>query len=353
MNPILHRRGGLWPYLALWVPFGGILALLLAASADLAPSTALLVSLPMAAVYAFLCLSSWYVCKATPPRAANYGRMALTLLTAAAIASCLWVLALGTLVNFVSIVKDAAGLPERMPQMVPVVFSLGVLLYLLSAALHYVLLMLDEAAKAELEKAKARELAREAELTALKAQVNPHFLFNSLNSISSLTSHDPAKAREMCTLLADYLRKTLGLSERRSVRLSEEISLAQNYLAVEKVRFGERLRFAGEIDPGVEDCEVPPLLLQPLVENAIKHGASAASGGEVKLRVKKRPGEIEIRIENPFEEGEEAPPGTGLGLRLVAQRIRSFYGARGRMTHQVEPGRFLVELSLPMAEGTH
>jgi hypothetical protein len=352
MNPILQRPGRLLPYLGLWVPFAGILALLLAAAAELTATEALLTAFPLSAFYAFLCLGSWYICKVTPLKPSNLVRVGVTLSASSAIASCLWVLCLGTLVNFVSFLPGGVTMPDRLPRMVPTVFGMGVLLYLLTAALHYVMLALADTRRLELEEAKSRELAREAELTALKAQVNPHFLFNALNSISALTASDPMKAREMCNLLGDYLRKTLGLSQRRSVSLGEEISLANHYLAVEKVRFGDRLQFEQEIDPAAESYEVPPLLLQPLVENAIKHGASSGSGGQVRLVVKRLLEEIEIGIENPVEESDEPRPGTGLGLKLVSQRIRNFYGPRGRMAQTVSPGRFRIELGLPFVPGT-
>jgi LytS/YehU family sensor histidine kinase len=109
--------------------------------------------------------------------------------------------------------------------------TLGLLVYCLSVALHYVLLAVQASREAELQ-------AREAELRALKAQINPHFLFNCLNSITALTASDPAKAREMCILLSDFLRDTLGLGERESIPWREELQLARTYLDVEQVRFG-------------------------------------------------------------------------------------------------------------------
>jgi len=127
-------------------------------------------------------------------------------------------------------------------------------------------------------------IARDAELKALKAQINPHFLFNSLNSISALAGIDAVRAREMCVGLSDFLRNSLRMGEREVVPLSEELALADSYLGVEQVRFGARLRVEQAMEPGCETCLVPPLLLQPLVENAVKHGiASMVDGGTVRL----------------------------------------------------------------------
>jgi LytS/YehU family sensor histidine kinase len=121
--------------------------------------------------------------------------------------------------------------------------------------------------------------ARDAELKALKAQINPHFLFNSLNSISALAGIDAARAREMCVRLSDFLRSSLSVGEREAVPLSEELALAHNYLGVEQVRFGGRLRVEQQIAPECESALVPPLLLQPLVENAVKARHRQHGGG--------------------------------------------------------------------------
>jgi two-component system, LytTR family, sensor histidine kinase AlgZ len=138
-----------------------------------------------------------------------------------------------------------------------------------------------------------RMLTRDAELRALKAQVNPHFLFNSLNSISALTSSDAAKAREMCILLGEFLRRTLGLGEKSAIPLEEEMSLIRAFLSVEKIRFGERLRMEMTVPKECLDFSVPPLLLQPLVENGVGHGiANLVEGGSIRLDVKCDDGKV-------------------------------------------------------------
>src|SRR5205085_9605400 len=163
------------------------------------------------------------------------------------------------------------GLNPAVPQLIVV----GFLFYLMSVALHYALLAMEASREAALQ-------ARDAELRALKSQINPHFLFNCLNSISALTTTDPAKARDMCVRLSDFLRNTLGLGERESIAWLDELELARTYLEVEKVRFGARLRVEMDIEEACSECQVPPLVLQPLVENAIRHGiATLVDGGLV------------------------------------------------------------------------
>src|SRR4029079_2516584 len=147
----------------------------------------------------------------------------------------------------------------------------GFLLYLLAMAVSYLAAAFEVSRDAERRGLELQVLAREAELRALRAQLDPHFLFNSLQSISALTTADPPAARRMCLLLADFLRDTLAVGSQARIPLRSELLLAQRFLEIEQVRFGERLRV--DIEPEqAGDIAVPPLILQPLVENAVRHG---------------------------------------------------------------------------------
>lgn len=224
----------------------------------------------------------------------------------------------------------------------------GLLLYLLWVTLYYVIIAVEASREAEARVMKASVLARDAELRALKAQVNPHFLFNSLNSISALTSSDASKAREMCILLGDFLRRTLGLGEKTAIPLEEELSLIRAFLAVEKVRFGARIQMQENIDEDALSVPVPPLLLQPLVENAVVHGiANLVEGGWIRLDVHAQNGDLAITVENSFD--PEAPPRrkSGVGLVNVRQRLQARYGNRASFGVQKEGDCYRVALTLP------
>jgi LytS/YehU family sensor histidine kinase len=163
-------------------------------------------------------------------------------------------------------------------------------------------------------------------------QINPHFLFNCLHSISALATQDGARAREMCVRLADFLRGSLGLGLRESIPLSEELGLARSYLEVERVRFGARLRVEEEIESGCEDCAVPALLLQPLVENAVKHGiAGLVDGGSIRLAVRRGVGVVTIAVENGFDPEMPPPSKSGMGLKHVRRRLQVRYGDDAEM----------------------
>jgi hypothetical protein len=348
MHPLLTpiKRFGL--YLLAWTPLAAILTYLMAGPGKLGWFRSAILIIPLCLVYQFVCLSAWYSCKAAPIQRSTMQRLALTHVTAAAIISFLWVEAAKLLAYLLSRLPTLQGLDEQFAPQVPVLFGAGFLLYLLSVAFHYLILALEESREAQSRALETSILAREAELKALKAQVNPHFLFNSLNSISALTSVDPAKAREMCILLAEFLRMTLGLGEKTSIPLSEELSLLHHYLAIEAVRFGSRLQFQEEIQDDVKNFLLPPLLLQPLVENAVNHGiARSLEGGAVRLAVHFLDGRLSVAIENTFDPESAPVRKGGLGLANVRRRLEARYPEESSMNVTSDYDRFRVELSWP------
>jgi two-component system, LytTR family, sensor histidine kinase AlgZ len=159
---------------------------------------------------------------------------------------------------------------------------------------------------------------------------------------------DGLRARDMCIKLSDFLRNTLSLAEKRSISLRDELALAQAYLAVEQVRFGTRLRIELETDAGCDGCIVPPLFLQPLVENAVKHGiAGLVDGGTIRLEAHCENGWLQVTIQNEFD--PEAPPAqrNGLGLQNVRNRLRAVYENQARIDTIVTGSLFVVAVDLP------
>jgi LytS/YehU family sensor histidine kinase len=203
----------------------------------------------------------------------------------------------------------------------------------------------------ETRELQVRLMAQDAELRMLRTQVDPHFLFNSLNSISALTSIDPAGARAMTLRLADFFRHTLGLHADRRVALDKELALVRHFLAIEQVRFGERLRFEAEVTPEALACLVPPMLLQPLVENAVKHGiGQMIEPGLVRLCAARTGSLLRIGVENDVDPDGTCVKGTGVGLENVRKRLAAAYGHEASVHWGREANRFRVELSLPAAQ---
>lgn len=348
MHPLLARPGAFAVYLIAWVPLTAILGALLVLAGGMTALEAAVVSPLLTGVYAFVCLSSWYLCVAFPIRTSRLFSLAVTLTVASVVAASLWVLWGATLGGLLALAPPFATLPEALRRATLVVLLLGILLYLLAVALHYLLAAARDAKEREEREVELKSLARDAELQALKERLNPHFLFNALNSIGSLAASRPEEARRMCALLSDFLRTTLGLSGKAEIPLSEEIALARRYLAVERVRFGDRLGFTEDLDPAAADSLVPPLLLQPLVENAVKHGiARRIDGGTLTLVTKRFGDRVSIVVENPAD--DDAPPaaGTGLGLVNVARRVSASWGDAGRFSARRVDATFRAEIELP------
>ena len=348
MHPILGQLRRLIAYLLSWLPLSAMLVYLLAVPGELTWMEAFALGIPLCLLYGFMCLSAWYSCRWTPLDRAGALQVAFTHLLGAIIISGIWILSAKALAHELSAFSAFKGLEPRLSKNLPLLFGTGILLYLLAVAFFYVLLALQQSQEAKEREMKAGVLARDAELRALKAQVNPHFLFNSLNSISALTSSDPAKAREMCVLLGDFLRRTLGLGEKAAIPLEEELSLIRSFLAVEKVRFGARIQMEENIDRDALDTFVPPLLLQPLIENAVVHGISnLVEGGSIKLEIHSRNGTLSIAVENSFD--PDSPPRRrgGVGLANVRQRLATRHGNLASFDVRTEGDRYRVAITMP------
>lgn len=347
MHPIVGHPRRLGLYALAWLPLMLLLAYLLKAS-GLSNLEAAVLTLPLAPIYAGLCLVAWYPTRATPIQASGFPRIVATHIVAATIVSSAWMFLALLYVYGLSFTETFHNINQHL-SLEKFIFGIGVMLYLLSVALHYVLLAMQRSHEAEQQAHEAQVLARDSELRALKAQINPHFLFNSLHSISALTSIDPAKAREMCISLADFLRSTLGLGEKTLVTFEEEISLVRRFLAVEKIRFGKRLQVQEEIELDALNCLVPPLLLQPLVENAVVHGiANLPEGGQVVVKAECHDGRLDVAVENAFDPEYKAKRGQGIGINNVRDRISARYGKHGLFLATAVENRFRVQLSVPI-----
>lgn len=305
-----------------------------------APAAAFL-AIPLCFVYALICLSAWYPSRALPPARESVGRIVVTHCASAAVAAAAWT---GLAAAIFAVLPVAGTITSALPAL----FAMGFVLYLLAVASYYVVLAVEDARKAEAREAEARVLAGKSELRALKAQINPHFLYNSLNSISALTSIDPARARAMCVALADFLRLTLGMGEKAVIPLRDELGLLEKYCAIEKVRFGDRLTLQEEVDEETRDCLLPPLLLQPLFENAVVHGiAQMAEGGWIRLRAARNGDRLSLTVENSWDPEAGSSRKNGVGLRNVQRRLEARYGNEAQLQASAEENVFRVRLQFP------
>jgi two-component system LytT family sensor kinase len=196
---------------------------------------------------------------------------------------------------------------------------------------------------------KIEDLAKEAELLSLRQKLQPHFLFNSLNSISALVVVKPEQARTMIHQLSDFLRSTLRQEENKKISISEEMKQLDLYLAIEKVRFGHRLNTKIEIDDDSE-AQVPAMILQPVVENAIKFGLYDTTGTvDINIKVEKKKNSVDIEVSNPFDPQTRSANdrGTGFGLNSIQRRLYLLYARTDLLQTKEENGLFITKISIP------
>lgn len=353
MHPLLTHWRGLATYLVAAMLAGLALAGLLAAT-DRAPlGWALAWALPLTVLLAFAALSLYYVCRAQAfgpgrwPGAIASRAAAMLLLAGAAVA-----LAAGWNATGLALGRDA-GLVALPPIGWVMTFVACLGWFLLAMLAHDVLLAVEATQAATLRETEARLLARDMELQLLRLQIDPHFLFNSLNSISALTSFDPAAARQMAIALAHFFRQTLALAGQERIRLEDELGLIEHYLAIERQRLGDKLRSAVDAQPDTLAALLPPLTLQPLVENALKHGLRAlCDGGLVQIQALVRDGWLHLAVRNPVPAEPTREPGLGHGLRHLRERLAAQYRDRARVSWGATSDGFAVEISIPFESQT-
>lgn len=313
---------------------------------------ALFVSAENYYIFALLSIGIWFVCRQIP-----YGRLPVPIFVfihfiLAIVCSALWLFltyGLWYLQSGKKIFKFV-----EIEKIIGWQFLFGMITYLLLAGIFYTIIYYKHYREEELREAKLKLLTRDAELKALKLQVNPHFLFNSLNSINALVTKNPQMARRMIARLSELLRMALESHEKLLVPLREELDFVHTYLEIERIRFGERLVYEEEVDPELLTRPFPAMLLQPLVENAVKHGiVNSRSGGKIRLKIGVSLNKINCSLGNTLPEEVGIVGGNlnqgGTGLNNIRQRLERLYeGDYKLQIDQSKPQWFEVSLSLPI-----
>jgi LytS/YehU family sensor histidine kinase len=217
------------------------------------------------------------------------------------------------------------------------------------AAISWMWYFIDEQQQNQKLKTDTEQLAREAELAQLRQQLQPHFLFNSLNSINALVVSQPEMARKMIQQLSDFLRGTVKKDDRQLVSLEEELHQLSLYLDIEKVRFGYRLQSVIESDDESKTCKLPPLLLQPIVENAIKFGLYDTIGEiTISIVATRESGMLIIKVKNPYDPATAQPrQGTGFGLNSISRRLYLIYFNNNLLETSTEESTFTTTIKIP------
>ncbi|HEU5291230.1 MAG TPA: histidine kinase [Cyclobacteriaceae bacterium] len=231
---------------------------------------------------------------------------------------------------------------------VPVRWSLGFLIMVSISLISVFYRQLEQQQEAIKREADTAAMVKEAELQKLQTQLQPHFLFNSLNSINAMILTKPDEARVMVEQLSDFLRTTMKRADQQWVSFEEEWRYLQLYLAIEKVRFGHRLDVKSKLEEGSHALQIPTLLLQPLVENAVKYGLYGTTGN-VTIEVSAMVDEnyLGIRISNPFDQDMQPSTGSGFGLQGLKRRLYLLYAQNDLLQTQQTDGIFTVTLKIP------
>jgi two-component system, LytTR family, sensor kinase len=234
---------------------------------------------------------------------------------------------------------------------VPIRFLFSLLIIAFMTLITWLWSYMEEKQEQELRRVDAENLSKEAELARLRQQLQPHFLFNSLNSVNALIAFKPDEARTMIQQLSDFMRLTLRKDD-KLVPFSEEMEHLQLYLGIEKIRFGHRLDVKISVDDEAGKMLVPPLLLQPIAENAIKFGLYNTTGEvEIKITATGKNGILEIVTQNPFD-GTTASPqkGTGFGLSSVQRRLYLLFGRNDLLKTYSRENNFITHIFIPQSK---
>jgi two-component system LytT family sensor kinase len=297
-------------------------------------------------VYSGLALALWYPFRFFNSSFSKPVILITNIVTIGAISVFLWIV----ITKFIVAQIEPAGsnLDQYWVATFPYRVGTGVFIYGLIILTYYLFTSLSNLAEKNARESKLESLLKETELRMLRSQINPHFLFNTLNSITSLTVTDPEKARSMVIKLSDFMRYALSRKDEQPVTLQSELENLRLYLEIEKVRFGERLFIEENIDPGSLSASLPVMLLQPLYENAIKHGVyESTERVTIKTIVTVTDNLIVLTISNDFDPDAAPAKGTGTGLLNVSRRLELLYGKRASIRTEKLDNVFTVKIYFP------
>ena len=344
-NPILKNQNNIYFYILFWLLESLAYFLLISLGLSIEIKFAIIDSIVFNLLLAGLGLSFWYPAQYISIEDNFNYKIFLKHLTSGFIASFLWLLVGFLIINYF---LNSSAYSDFFYSTLGWRFLIGLLFYFLITAFYYIIIYYNSLQEKILKESELRNLVTESELKSLKFQINPHFIFNSLNSMSALTTIDPDRARSMILKLADFLRYTLANNGKDKNRLEEELKNINLYLDIEKIRFEDKFDYIEEIEDGVLDLKVPNMILQPLFENAIKHAVYDSLGKIIiKLKCCIENNFLKISVENNYEDGY-SKKGAGIGLQNIKSRLELIYNQKNLLDIKKEGDIFKVILYIPI-----
>ncbi len=345
-HPLFEKRKGFIFYIFNWILIASVHFYLLKTNYEVSIWYALTDSLVHNFLFAFIGVSLWYPMDYIKIEQNNnlwqFGRLAL----AGIIIVLLWLLLSEGLVNL--IVKPSDRIPDFFKETYQWRLVAGFLYFFLVTLVYNLFINFKNLREKSLKEIELKSLVTETELKSLKAQINPHFLFNSLNSISALTLTSPDKAHEMIIKLSDFIRYSLKNRDQQFTTLKEELENIKKYLDIEKIRFGKRLVISYTVEDECMETKIPHLILQPLFENAIKYGIyENLEENNIEVKCKKHSLYTEFIIANTFDENAHTKKGEGLGLNNVRKRLLITFNQPDLFLKTIEENKFIATLKFP------
>ena len=343
---ILNDRRFLAYYLGLWLITTAGLFLVLQRATDWGWQVIVTDSLCSTLSFFILILALWYVVRFAGGYSVKSPEKLLTSLFAALFLLGVWVYFSITLTSLFTSFEE--GYEAFIRDSLWVRALAGYMLAVIINLLFYNFYLIRYSRDAMDRENQLKELVQRTELQALKNQLNPHFIYNSLNSISSLTLTAPDKARDMVIRLSDFLRYALKQDAMQMASLEKELENIESYLQIEKVRFGEKLKYSLEVDPGFKNLGLPVMILQPLFENAVKHGVQKSAGPvEIFFDVEKQGDDFKLKVSNAYDQQFARFRSEGIGLENIRNRLRLIYGNGNLLSIMAGEGVFTASLILP------
>ena len=345
-HPVLQNRVRLIVWWLIWLFLAAGQSLLFYFAFGSFSNIGIIDSILSLLIYSGLALSLWYPFSFFNTSTSSTPVLIGNLVASGAISVTLWVLVTKFLMQM--ILPEGNSYQAYWDATFSYRVGTGVFIYGLIILTYYLFISLTNLSEKNAKEARLESLVKETELKMLRSQINPHFLFNSLNSISSLTVTDPEKARTMVVKLSDFMRYALSRKDEQPVSLQSELDNLRLYLDIEKVRFGDKLTTEESIETNCLDFKLPVMLLQPLYENAVKHGVyESTETVRIITEAKIIEGYIEIIIKNNYDSAPSLRKGTGTGLLNVSRRLELFYGNKASIKTTRENNIYTVTLYIP------
>ncbi len=345
-NIFISNKYYIFIYVSCWILISGLYFLFFYSTYDISINYLVIESLIFNLIYAALALNLWYVVRFNTFETKSGVRIILNHIAAAITVSVGWIIAS---YMFIYVFFDLSPDEQKFLLNGTIIrFIIGLLYYLSTIIVFYLIIYYLNFKEKLINETTLQALIKENELKTLKYQINPHFIFNSLNSISSLIIAEDKRAHEMTVKLSSFIRSTLSKNDNQFAKLCEEIKNIELYLEIEKIRFADKFVYSKNIDEKVCNCLIPNMIIQPLIENAIKHGVyESLEPVSISIDATLENDYIKIIIKNTFDIDAIPHKGEGIGLRNVEERLKLIYRQDGLLQINKDCNKFEVTLYIP------